>query len=211
MPASVETWKGTEGIGVVMRTYGDVMRRATVDFDRIYLLGRGEGVATALHIASLNPHRFAAVIGMSGDAGGVGHENFHNLPTLFQAGGAEATAFEAKVKEAGYANCTIQAEPSLANLWSWIQQTPRVSNPTKITLLPGTPIPYRAYWFEIQPTEGVQGVITAEADRETNTIKINATGVRRVYVYFNSEIVDLSKPVKIVLNGREQLCEVQPR
>ena len=46
--------------------------------------------------------------------------------------------------------------------------------------------------------------ITAEADRASNTITITGEGVESVMIYFNDELVDLDKPVKIVLNGRER-------
>ena len=203
MPEDSSTWNGDDAIRAVMMTFGDVTRKAPIDVDRIYLLGRGEGVSCAMQIATRFPHRFAGVVGMAGDVGTVGYENFHNLPTLFQGAGAEATAFEAKIKEAGFNNCTIKPDATVADVWAWMQQTPRVSNPVKITLAPGTPIPNKAYWLEIPPTDGIQGVVTAEADRASNTIKINAEGVRSVSVYFNNDIVDLTRPVTIVLNGRE--------
>ncbi len=211
MPAAIANWPTDEGIKAVMYTLRDIRSNVACDADRVYLLGRDQGVATALSICSRFPHLFAGVIGMAGDAGAdTGHANFHNLPTFFQGGGGQASAFEAKVKEAGYNNCTVKPEATVADIWAWIQQSPRVSYPSKVTLAPGVPIPNKAYWLSIPPTEGVQGVVKGEADRATNTIVVTTPAVRNITIFFNNELVDLSKPVKIVINGRERQEKITP-
>lgn len=210
MPADTTKWNGDDGIRAVMLTLKDLRNKVAIDPDRVYLLGRDTGVATALQIGSRFPQVFAGVIGNAGDAGEVGHANFHNLPTFFQGGGGQVSAFEAKIKEAGYNNCEVKADAAVTEIWAWMQRTPRVSNPAKVTFVPGVPIPSRAYWIAIPPTEGVTGVVTAEADRGTNTIVIHTPAVRSVTVYYNNEIVDLSKPVKIVINGSERQEKIVP-
>ena len=209
MPADPAKWAGQDGIYAVMYTLGDVFKNYTVDRDRVYIVGRAEGVPLAVLLGSMYPQRFAGIVGNAGDAGEASHLNFQNLPTYFQGAGAQATAFEAKIKEAGYNNCTVKSDATTADIWSWMKANPRISNPAKVTLSPGSPTPSKAYWIEIAPTEGLKGVITGEADRSTNTITIKATSVRQVTVYLNDVLVDLSKPITVVLNGREQKLQVR--
>lgn len=212
MPELAATWNQLDGgLGIAMRTFGVLTERFAIDRDRVYLLGRGEGVAPAVALASMYPQRFAAVVGTAGDAGKTAPANFQNLPTYFQGAGGDATGFEQKNKELGYDNCTISAAATVAEMWAWMQSHPRIANPAKVTLAPGAPAPSKAYWVEIQPTEGQGILITAEADRATNTVSIKASaGVPTVIIYLNDALVDLSKPVKVVLNGREQ-TDVIPR
>ena len=79
-----------------------------------------------------------------------------------------------------------------------------------MTLALGSPIPSKAYWIEVPPTEGDGIVIQAEADREANRISVTGSGVASVTLFLNDELVDLERPVTIVLNGVEQ-TDVIPR
>jgi hypothetical protein len=209
MPADASKWTSQDGIYAAMYTLGDVFKKYAVDRDRVYIVGRAEGAPLAVLLGSMYPQRFAGIVGNAGDAGDASHLNFQNLPTYFQGAGAQATAFEAKIKEAGYNNCTVKSDATVADMWSWIKANPRVSNPAKVTLSPGSPTPSKAYWIEIAPTENIKGVITGEADRASNTITIKATSVRQVTVYLNDVLVDLSKPINVVLNGHEQKLQLR--
>jgi hypothetical protein len=78
-----------------------------------------------------------------------------------------------------------------------------------VILIPGTPIPNKAYWIEVPPFDGVgKAKIKAKADRGSNTIAIDGEGVTSVVVYFNDLIVDLDKPVKVTCNGAEHLDQI---
>jgi hypothetical protein len=186
-----------------MGTLKELRETYAVDADRVYLVGRGPGVAAAMSLASRYPHLFAGVVGQAGDVGEVEWQNFRNLPTFLQGGGAEATAFFQAI-DAEYKNCTEKADVEPAEIWAWMQQNPRVSNPTVVTLKPGSPIPNKAYWIEIPPTDASDVTIKAVADRATNTITVTGTGVEAITIYFNDLLVDLDKPVNVILNGREQ-------
>ena len=211
MPPDMDAWDElyTEddvpgGVHRVMSTLRVLRDTFAIDPDRVYLVGRGEGVAAAMSLASKYPHIFAGVIGQAGDVGAVEAFNFRNLPTFLLGTGAQGTAFGAAAEAAEYGNCTLAAEAEAAQIWAWIDENPRLANPPVVTLRPGSPIPNKAYWIEVPATEATDVTIEAEADRETNTITITGEGVEAVTIFFNDALVDLSKPVKIVLNGREQ-------
>lgn len=193
------------GISYLMRVFGDVTNQVAFDPDRVYLAGRGAGVPVVMKLGSLFPQLFAGVIGRAGDVGEVTWQNFQNLPTLLLGAGGQATAFEEAAKGGGYDNVTLKPAADAPEVWGWMQEHPRVSNPAKVHLVPGSPIPNRAYWLQVPPMDVQEGTyIKGEVDRATNTITIEGAGVRRVILYFNDVLVDLDQPVKIVLNGQEQ-------
>jgi poly(3-hydroxybutyrate) depolymerase len=210
LPAEVESWSaatdsagGPGGVACAMVALGDLRREFAIDPDRVYLVGRGAAVPAAVAIGGMFPHLFAGVVGQAGDAGSAGWANYQNLPTFFQGGGAEATAFYEGTKEFG--NCELRPEASCDEIWAWMQEHPRIANPAKVTLVPGSPIPNKAYWVEIPPiaAEGDMS-ITAEADRTANSISVTSKGIDTVTLYLNDEIVDLDRPIELVLNGAKQ-------
>lgn len=190
------------GMGNVAFSYAHAIRTYAVDFDRIYLAGRGRGVELALAYGAVFPDRFAGVIGRSGEATTVVAENLRNLPTYFAGAGAKATELADKLKALGYDNATIQAEGKETDVWSWMQAHPRVANPSEVVLYVGSPAPNRAYWLEVRPSDG-QGTpyLKAKVDRATNTITVEGEGVPKFSVFFNDVLVDLDKPIKVVANG----------
>lgn len=203
MPADLAEWTTFTGLGHFFAVFKDVTNKYAVDFDRVYIAGRGVGVATAMEIASRFPDRFAGVVGRTGDASVLGPENFCNLPTFFAGAGKAATDFQTACKAAGHDNVTLEPAGQEPEVWAWIQGHPRQANPTRVMLRPGTPFPNRAYWLQVLPTD-VESLITGEIDRAANKITIEAKGVTQVTVCFNDLMVDLDKPVKIACNGVER-------
>ena len=202
MPANTSDWGGRDGIGRVIVLMRAIYEDYAIDFDRVYLAGRGLGVAIALGIAEKFPDRFAGVIGRSGDAGESSPGNFRNLATYFSGGGAEVTKFEQAISRLGYTNCTVQPGGVTADVWNWIESVERDSYPQQVTLIPGSPFPKRAYWLEVPPSEGGSSRIHAQVDRSTNTITVEGTGMTVVTLHFNDILVDMDKPIVVVANGQ---------
>ncbi len=218
MPKDPETWDqlgapgAAGGVAAVLTVYSEVTRKYAVNFDRIYLVGHGAGVAAAMAIAEKFPDRFAGVIGRRGDAAELPAGNFRNLPTLFAGGGARASAFEEACKAAGHENVTVAPDADEADIWAWIEKHPRQANPQEVVLVPGAPFPNKAYWIEVPASDGATpATVNAKVDRESNTITIDAQGVAEVTVYFNDVLVDLDRAIKVVCNGKEQPEEIIPR
>jgi len=210
LPADAASWTEAQtadgkpgGIAAVMMSLRDLRSKYAIDFDRVYLSGRESGVAAALSLGSKFPQVFAGVIGRSGDAGEIPADNFRNLPTFFAGGGAQSAAFEEQTKKLGYNNCTLKADGNDADALAWIDANPRTANPAKVTLVPGRPIPSRVYWMKVPPTDAAAASIKIEGeiDRAKNTITITGVGVRQVTLMLNDVLVDLDKPVTVVLNG----------
>lgn len=213
MPENVDLWgslgesnepKNAGGQGVLLSTFGMARDSFAINFDQIYLAGRGAGVAAAMQIANGSPDRFCGVIGRTGDAAEMTAENLSNLPTFFAGGGKNATAYQKATKDGGFAECTLNPSGKVEDVWAWIQSTSRRSNPDEVNLLPGNPFPTKAYWVGLPRMEYAEGSkLVAKVDRASNTITVEATGVQAITLFLNDTLVDMDKPVKVILNGAE--------
>lgn len=199
------------GAGDVLFTFGRIQRLYAIDFDRVYLVGRGRGVEAAVHMASRYLDRFAGVIGRSGDvAADAPAENFKNQAFYFAGGGSNVTAFEERLKKLGYDVLQRKDDATEADIWTWMQAHPRNSHPSEVVLYPSNPIPTRSYWLDIEPTDA-QGVvyIQAKIDKATNTITVEGDGVKKFNIYFNDDMLDLERPVKVIANTAEVTRTIQ--
>ncbi|MBL8859527.1 MAG: hypothetical protein JNL28_13545 [Planctomycetes bacterium] len=217
MPEDTALWlesggPNTEGgAGDVLFTFGRIQRLYAIDFDRVYLVGRGRGVEAAVTIASKYLDRFAGVIGRSGDvAADMPAENFKNQALYFTGAGAHTTSFEERLKKLGYDVLQRKDDGTEKDVWTWIQSHPRNSHPTEVVLYPTNPIPTRSYWLDIEPTDAAGVVyIRAKLDKEANTITVEGDGVKKFNVYFNDDMLDLERPVKVIANGSEVTRTIQ--
>jgi len=178
-----------------------------IDFDRVFLGGRGRGGEVAVAIANMFPSRWAGTFSWASDAGeGIPPENLRHMKVFISGGGAKATAFEERAKEAGLENVTIEPGGGQEKIIAWMENVRRTSYPDKITLIPGERFPTGAYWLQITQVPEPEGVrVEVAVNRETNTITIDATGINEATLYFSDAIVDLSKPVKVIANGVEKV------
>jgi len=208
MPDDVEAWKKVGGAGEpgglanLFTVFKEMTRNYAVDFDKVFIAGKGAGVSAALELAQFFPDRFAGVIGRTGDAGSASHANYRNLPVFFAGGGKEATAFGEAMQEADFAEVVIQPDAREEDIFSWIKEVSRDANPRSVSLSPKLPFPNKAYWIEVPVAEETEGrVIHAELDPSTNEINVTAKHVSSVTIYFNDTLVDLDLPVTVICNG----------
>jgi hypothetical protein len=203
MPTDRATWNELKGaVGNAMLALRDVKASYAVDIDRVYIAGRGASVATAMKAAEIFPHVFAGVIGRAGDVGETRPANFRNLPTFFAGGGANCTAFEQAAKAEGIGNCTVQADATEADIWTWIQAHPRTPHPLEVTLAPVIRTSGTAYWVQARGFDPDESpYLHARVERDKNTIHIEASDIASVYVYFNDILVDMSAPIHVIANG----------
>jgi hypothetical protein len=175
-----------------------------VDHNRRYLAGSGKGFAAVEVTATSFPHVFAGLIGV-GDVSITDVSvlnNFRSLPSLYLKGGEGAKAIEAKLGELGFSNAKVEPEGGVAQAWEWMGNTPRTAHPQEITFTPKSDYARSVYWLSFvgfQVSEGPR--VNAKADRATNTITVDAEKIADIVVYLNDELVDMDKPVKIIVNG----------
>ena len=209
MPTAREEWdrvlvNGRPGglchVLTALRLAGE---RFAVDFDRVYVAGRGKGVPAAVAAGNHSPHRFAGIIGRGGDLDELAPDNFGNLPTWFAGAGGAATLFRDALKEAGFDNCQLHPEGGEAEAWGWMQEHPRRTWPERVTLVTGDPFPTRAYWLRVAPCAPDARAV-ATIDVAKNAIHIDGEGIARVTLYLNDQVVDLDAPVSVFCNGTRQ-------
>ncbi len=216
MPADAKTWldagvQGQEsGISNLLFTFSRVQRNYAVDFDRVFLAGRGAGVEAAVTYAARFPDRFAGVIGRSGDAPvDLTVENMNNLPLFFAGAGGNATALEEKLKKLGYTTFSRKDDATEADVWAWLQAHQRIPNPVEVVLYPGNSAMH-SFWLDNVATDATGSVyIKGKLDRKANTITIEGEGITKFTIFFDDEMMDLDKPVKVVANGADVSRTVQ--
>ena len=208
MPEDQDAWNqigssgSPGGLANLFTVFKEMTRNYAVDFDKVFIAGKGAGVSAALELAQFFPDRFAGVIGRTGDAGDASYANYRNLPVFFAGGGAKASAFAEAMESEGFAETVIQPDAGEQEVFSWIKATKRDANPKAVTLAPKLPFPNKAYWLEVPVAEEVEGrVITAELDTSLNQITIEAKHVSSVTLYFNDILVDMDRPVTVICNG----------
>ena len=208
MPEDVDAWDQVGGAGTqgglanMFTVLKEMTRNYAVDFDKVFVAGKGAGVAAALELSQFFPDRFAGVIGRTGDAGDTSHDNYRNLPVYFAGGGQKATAFADAMKDAGFAEAVVNPDGKEEDILAWVMATDRDATPTEVVLTPKLPFPNKAYWLEVPKTEEIEGrTIRAVVDRATNEITIPAKHVSSVTIYLNDELVDMDLPVTVICNG----------
>ncbi len=214
MPENTGSWGtfGTVdapgGVFAVMSALGVVQRQLAIDMNRVYLAGSGRGFAAVGATATAFPHVFAGLIGI-GDVPEVDPKNFRNLPLLIVKGGEGATAIQTKATELGFEKCSLLPEGGQADVWTWLGQTTRDAYPKQLSFAPSSDYAKRTYWIGIDNFQvGENPSVSATTDREANTITIEAQKISRVVVYLNDLLVDMDKPIKVLVNGnalREEL------
>ncbi len=211
LPEDKTKWTIMEGgIAVAMQVLAAVRKEYAVDIDRTYVFALGAGIPVAMAIGQNYPHVFAGVIGRAGDiAEGIAPTNFRNLPTLLIETGSNSAAFEKAAIEAGIASCTRMPDAAEADVRKWIDEHPRTAHPMRITLAPTTQFGKSGYWLTVDdfdPTDLPS--VDATADRTANTINVLASEIGSLRVYFNDVLVDMSKPIRVTLNGQEREISV---
>jgi hypothetical protein len=208
MPEDVSAWSelgepgAPGGIVNLMTVFREMTRNYAVDFDKVFLAGKGAGVSAALELAGVFPDRFAGVIGRAGDAGEASHANYRNLPVLFAGGGQKATGFAEAMESEGFADSLVQPDAKEQDVFSWIKSTSRDAMPKAVTFSPAETFAPNAYWLGLPVTEPVEGrVIKASLDTSLNQIIIEAKHVSSVTIYFNDLMVDMDRPVTVICNG----------
>lgn len=208
MPGDSKKWSEIEGSAAVFLTYRVLTETYAVDFERIFLGGRGRGGETAVFVANQFHSRFAGAFSWAGDAGeGIPAVNMRHVPVFISGGGARAAAFQERAKAAGIEGVTLNPSGAEAEILAWMGDLRRPAYPTQVSLVPGEKnFPTTGYWLQIARVADPSAVtVDAEVNRETNTITITGKGVTNVTLYLADGLVDLSKPVTVIANGAENV------
>ena len=216
MPEDVETWDRVmlhgrpAGLSYVLTAVRFATSRFAVDPNRVFVAGRGAGVAAALAAGDTSPHRFAGVLGRTGDAGDLPPVNLGNLAIAFFEGGEKARAFVADANEAGNDRVTLESGDDPAEILAWLLTNERHSAPLRVTVATGKPFPTHAYWLRVAPSTP-RAWARGSIDREKNLVRIESDGVAAVTLMLNDQLVDLTRPLRVLCNDVEHSLTPEPR
>jgi hypothetical protein len=220
--AQGESWFSDAGqikaIAIVLK---NALEDFNVDMNRIFFDGTAESGEDSLRLAASFSDILAGVICRSATPKDVTAVNFRNLPVFLAHGDGDPKANAETIKKfveqlqslkydvtdqkvAGHDHgpCA-EATPQIL---AWMDTKHRtVSVPEIQWSVPERKFG-RAYWLQINRMETGKDVLaqfTAKADREKNRIEITSTNVYEFRVMLNDEIVDLDKPLEILVNGEQ--------
>jgi len=222
------SWMTDEGMTTLF--YGVRVLLYDLHFDRarIVLDGWKDAGLDAVTAASSFPSWFAGIINRSGEVGGpdVLYQNLGGSPLLYVEGGADARGADLQelrnrcdgVTELEVISDTESAvQPSdeaRAKIAAWIGTRKRDLAPSRVSYLLGDIRFQSAAWvkaYEInrrstaKPGDKDFPQIVAEIDRASNTITIKTVNVLELFVFLNDALLDLGKPVVVVVNGVEKV------
>jgi hypothetical protein len=180
----------------VVAPFSEFWKRYHVDFERVVL----DGGTDTLSIASKLSYFFSGIIlrGKQSEPVPALVANYRHLP-VYVVGDDQIPAVKI-LRDAGVA-VTIGTAEGIA---AWLKALPPRKVPTEYSWSVGDPNAHvLAHWVNVN-VASAGGSMKVKADRATNVVEISdAKGITDVAVFLNDAIVDLSKPVKIVLNGKE--------
>lgn len=188
-----------------------------VDPDRVYLMGYSAGGDGVYQLAPRLADRFGAATMMAGHPNDASPDGLRNLPFRIYMGGKDAAYRRNEVaaewggklsklqKERGGYEHKVTIYPGLghwmerkdAEAVPWMGSQTREAWPKKVVWGDSKPRSDRFYWLG-----GVKkGVIKAEVDGQA--IKLDGVGDENFTLWLGDQLVDLDKPVTIIVDGRE--------
>ncbi len=204
----------------IFSSFGETQRGYNVERSRRFVdAGRGAS-GFVVRLACHFPDVFTGLVlrsPPSADALRLGSLGGVNVLLISTGETAEAcAAFKAKLDQVEGATCTIlsatDAYPFAAaapEIEKWMAGCKRIVNRAKIVIEPLEDRFKQAYWVSIldmssvqTAPEGAKPRVVVEADRAQNRIKITAVGVDSLTLSLNDALVDLDKPVSLVVNDK---------
>jgi poly(3-hydroxybutyrate) depolymerase len=195
-----------------------------VDPDRVYLLGYSAGGDGVYQLAPRMADRFAAASMMAGHPNDANPLGLRNLPFMIFVGGndraykrntvaAEYGQRLARLKRAdpgGYDHKVTIYEGM--GHWMkgkdrealpWMAERTRIAWPKKVVWHQSRRTHDRFYWLAV-PKGSAKAGQTVEAEVKGQRIEVQATELRQINLRLSDELVDLDKPVTVIVNGEEK-------
>lgn len=197
----ITTASGPGGVATIMGLYGQFLRQFPIDMDRVFLVGYGQGGATAARVAGLYPHLFAGLVTVDAE-GAIDPTNFKSLPTLVVGGSEDGQALSKRIEELGYDNTSARESATPTDFWAWSAEHQRIPYPEEIVFAPLTAYTTSAHWISVDGVDLEGGArVRARLDRTANAIVVDAEKVTLVRIFFNDLLVDMDRPVDVIVNG----------
>ncbi len=220
LPADGEAWTQVQvagrpgGITHALTALREATEQFAVDFDRVFVAGRGASGPAAVAVANHSPQLFAGLVLRAGDVGDPAEaeeqdpDNLGNVPAFFAGAGANARAFAEAAEGLGSGHATLDPDGSEDDCWQWILAHRRDPAPRRAAVVVGVSYPSRVDWLRVASVAS-DSRATASADREANVVTVDGQGVSHATLYLNDALVDLDRPVTVVCNGVERVVQLE--
>jgi dienelactone hydrolase len=225
-PQANGMWWEDEPAAAVEALFAELLADLNVDTDRVTLTGFSNGGTGSLLYAARAPDRFAAVASLMG--GGLAFfdrdapldaASIARLPFLFVHGTRDeiipAWASERTVKAIRKANPRAIVEIHLLPdrphdvvygredglVFPFLEKHVRDPFPKRVALRARALDHARAWWLEVLEKDG--GVAEIDGVVEGQAIALRTKSVRRLRLRLRPDLLDLSLPVRVTIDGRE--------
>lgn len=225
-PQANGMWWEEEPAAAVEALFAELLAELNVDTDRVTLTGFSNGGTGSVLHAARAPHRFAAVASLMG--GGLPFfdreapldaASIARLPFLFVHGTRDdvipSWTSERTVKAIRKANPQAVAEIHLLPgrphdvvygredglVFPFLERYVRDPFPKRVALRARTLDRARAWWLEVLEKGG--GAAEIDGAVEGQAIALRTKNVRTLRVRLRPELLDLSRPVRVTIDGRE--------
>jgi dienelactone hydrolase len=225
-PQANGMWWEEEPAAAVEALFAELLADLNVDTDRVTITGFSNGGTGAILYASRTPHRFAAVASLMGggmpffeatdpiDAAAIAR-----LPFLFVHGDRDQVipswASERTARAMRKANPRAVAEVHILPgrphdvvygrdeglTFPFLEKQVREAFPRQVSLRARTLAHPRAFWAEVLEKGG--GVAEIDGAIDGGQILLRTRNVKRLRLLLRRELVDLSAPVRVTIDGRE--------
>jgi len=225
-PQANGMWWEEEPAAAVEALFAEVLADLNVDTDRVTLTGLSNGGTGSVLYAARAPHRFAAVASLMGgglpffeatdpiDAAAIAR-----IPFLFVHGDRDplipSSASERTARAMRKANPRAVAEVRLLAgrphdvvygredglTFPFLESHVRDAFPRQVSLRARTLDHPRAFWAQV--VEKDRGVAEIDGRVEEATITLRTKNVRRLRLLLRRELVDLSAPVRVTIDGKQ--------
>ena len=216
--------KGRMGCDVELREFtAAVVRDFAVSPERIFLSGFSDGGFTALWLGSRYPHLLAGIAPevANWQYGNVNHIGLYNVPVLVVDGWTDGGFvrenfarlhalstmgydFAGLFGRHGHAVRPYEDEKSFLKIMAWARTKRRKANPKRVRYATWNLTWHRAYWFSIERM--IDPALAAQFDARIgpgNRIEVKTWNVAAYKLSLNDKLVDTTKPVVIITNGKE--------
>jgi fermentation-respiration switch protein FrsA (DUF1100 family) len=225
-PQASGLWWEDEPGAAVAALLAEALADLNVDTDRVSITGFSNGGTGSLLYASRMPHRFAAVASLMG--GGLPFFERDNpidaaaiarIPFLFVHGDrdeiipdwASLRTAKAMRKANPDAVAEVHVLPGRPHdvvygreeglTFPFLARHVREPFPRQVSLRARSLAYPRAFWIEVLEKDG--GVAEVDGSIQGNAVALRTKNVRRLRLLFRRDLVDLARPVRVTVDGRE--------
>ncbi len=233
VPQAQGRWWEREREILFRQVFGQMLRRFSIDTDRVYLSGSSNGGTGTYYYSVHDPQRFPAVFSVMGfpfvkNEPPISQDDMQMLDNLkntavflihgdqdeevdvkgdrFASGYLRQKGYTVKYEELKGRGHDIRLSEVGAQLDQWFIGHSRVPDPPIVTFRMNSPLYRQSFWLRIDQEKKLPAEVSGQI--KGNSVHIEASNIQLLTVFLNRHLVDLSRKVTIRLNGKKVYDEI---